>query len=261
MSDFYRGRTALVTGGSSGIGFEIAKLLLKKKAVVVLVASDKIKLERAATELAADGGTKPLYIAKDLSDPQAPQALFDELAARKISVDFLVNNAGFGTYGPFHTTDLQKTQKMIDVNVKALVALTRLFLPGMIVRGFGRVLNVASTASFQPVPIESVYASSKAFVLSFSESVNEELKGSGVGVTCLCPGPTQTAFFERGSFRESAVVRKVKMTADKVAAVGLDALAKRKPLVIAGFTNKLGAFLTRLAPRKFVVKIARKMVE
>lgn len=256
----FEGRTALITGGSSGIGLELAKCFLLEGCEVVLAARDSSKLEKAADTLARTHGRRPSIIPCDLGSSDGPRRLFDEVS-RKFKVDILVNNAGFGVYRPFHEVDLVKTMGMIDVNVKGLVTLTHLFLPRMIRESWGRVLNVASTAAFQAIPGESIYAATKGFVLLFSEGIACELKDTGVKVTCLCPGATDTPFFDHGDIHASRQMRRVMMKPADVAREGVDGLKRGKPLVIAGTLNKLLMAAERLAPRRLVTRLAGKMVE
>jgi len=256
----FRNRTVLLTGGSSGIGWEFAKLFLSDGARVILAASQAPKLEEAAASLEKACGVRPRTIAVDLSSREAVFALRDRLDAEKTTVDVLVNNAGFGLYGPFLSYDADRVRKLVDVNVQAPLLLTRLFAPGMVERGWGRVMNVASTAAFQAIPIESVYAASKAFVLLFSEALADELSGTGVAVTCLCPGPTRTPFFNSEMISSKTVTRNM-MAADEVARAGYRALERGKSLQIAGAKNRTAVFLERFVPRKMVVKLARRVVE
>ena len=186
--------TALITGASSGIGLEMAKLFANDKSNLILVARSQEKLDRLAAELRGDCGVQVRVLTGDLADPQSPQAIFDALAAENLTVDVLVNNAGFGAAGSVAGLPLEKQLDMISVNVAALTHLTRLFLPGMIRHRSGGILNVASTAAFQPGPYMAVYYATKAYVLSFTEALAEEVVGTGVGVTCLAPGPTATGF-------------------------------------------------------------------
>ena len=179
--------TALITGASSGIGCELARLFAADKSDLVLVARRQEKLDQLATELRRDYGVSVRVFAKDLADPQSPQAIFDALAAEGVAVDVLVNNAGFGAAGPVADLPLEKQLDMIQVNVAALTQLTRLFLPGMIQRRSGGILNVGSTAGFQPGPYMAVYYATKAYVLSFTEALGEEVVGTGVRVACLAP--------------------------------------------------------------------------
>ncbi|HTL70882.1 MAG TPA: SDR family NAD(P)-dependent oxidoreductase [Candidatus Eisenbacteria bacterium] len=257
----FSGKTALVTGGSSGIGLELAGLLAAEGAALVLVASDAAKLERARASLEVPGGPKVHAIARDLAQPDAPAEIHAEVARLGLPVDILVNSAGFGMRVEFAHADLGKTLRMIDVNVKALVALTHFFLPRMIAGGWGRVMNVASTAGFQAIPVEACYAASKSFVLLFSEALHDELEGTGVSVTCLCPGATDTAFFRGGDIAASKAITAVMMDSRSVARAGLSALERGRPLVVAGLRNASLVFLERLFPRRWVLKMARRVVE
>ncbi len=260
MSGFFQNKTALITGASSGIGFELAKGLMAEGAHLILVGRDLGKLNEAASALEKQFGRVTSIVSKDLSAPGAPKELFQELKSKNTTVDILVNNAGFGVAGLFHEAPIQKSLGMIDLNVRALTELTYLFTPSMIEKKSGWVLNVASTAAFQPIPTEAVYAAGKAYVLLFSEAIHEELKPAGVSVTCLCPGPTDTPFFGKNILMSRRLKRMV-MTADQVAKVGIEGLKKKKPLVIAGFQNWLGQFSVRFAPRALAPKVARLAVE
>ena len=261
MQDLFRGKTVLITGGSSGIGLDLARIFSKDEAVVILTASNPKKLSLAADELEKNFGRRPYTLTKDLTSSSATKEIFEELASKKLNVDILVNNAGFGVYGKIHSTAVENLEKMTDVNARAVVSLTGLFLPGMIQRSFGRILNVASVAGFQPIPLEATYAATKAFVLTFSEGLSNELKNTGVGVTCLCPGPTDTPFFTRGEIFPSKMMRRSMMKSDVVARIGYEALKKNKTLVIPGFRNKILTLGYRLMPRTWLTQIARKMVE
>lgn len=253
--------TVLITGGSSGIGLELARLFLKDGADVILVASHADKLTSASLELEKEFGKKPLWIMKDLAGIHAAREVFDQVRSQGLDVDVLVNNAGFGVYGKFHEVQLGKFERMIGVNACAAVSLAGLFLPGMVERGRGKILNVASTAAFQPIPIEAVYAATKAFLLHFSEALSNELKGTGVGVTCLCPGPTRTPFFTRGEIFPSKMMQRSMMKSDEVARIGYEALKKNRPLAVPGLMNKFLLLGYRLFPRTWVTRIARKVVE
>ena len=256
----FKNKYVLITGGSSGIGFELARLFLKEEAKIILAAGNADKLSKAAQSLESEFNVRVFSIAKDLSQPEAAGQIHQELASKLIPVDVLVNNAGFGISGLFKDADLNKTLRMIELNAKAPVALTGLFLPYMVHNGFGKSLNIASTAAFQGIPLEALYAASKAFIVNFSEGLAEELKGTGVGVTCLCPGATDTPFFDRGTIVASKVMKRSMMTSRRVAQIGLDALKNNRRLVIAGLRNKILILSERLVPRKLATKLAGRMV-
>lgn len=248
--------TALITGASSGIGLELAKLFAKDGCKLFLVARESQRLREAAESV---GGT---VIARDLADPSSPQAIFDQLSSTPI--DYLVNNAGFGLGGAFSVNDRQTQLDMIQVNVTSLVDLTRLFLPSMLERKSGRILNVASTAAFQPGPLMAVYYATKAFVLSFTEAIAEEVAGSGVTVTALCPGPTASDFQRRARIEHVKLVEKGPMgmmSSAQVAEIGYRGMRQGKVIVIPGFLNKLGVQALRLGPRAIVRKAAKKLQE
>ena len=251
-------QTALVTGGSGGIGLELAKNLARAGFDLVLVARKRDTLEAAAGQLEGKFDVKAHVFAADLRLPDAPQAIFDFLHNENIGIDVLVNNAGFGLGGEFADTAIQRELDMIQVNIAALTHLTKLFIPAMIKRRSGRVLNVASTAAFQPGPLMAVYYATKAYVLSFSEALSEELRNTGVTVTALCPGPTQTDFAEVAQMTNSRLfnVFGVADAAD-VAKYGYDAMMQGKRLAIPGIKNKIIAQANRLAPRALSAKLAR----
>jgi short-subunit dehydrogenase len=241
--------TALVTGASSGIGLEIARVLARDHDLV-LTARSAGKLEALAAEL---GGAR--VIAVDLADPAGPRTLVTEVP----SVDVLVNNAGFGDWGLFADASESKLDEMIELNIGALTRLARAYLPGMVERGQGRVLNVASTAAFQPGPLMAVYYATKAYVLSFTEAIADELKGSGVTATALCPGPVASGFQSGADMGESKLVKGKKlMTAEQCARLAVAGMNKGKPVVITGLTNKLQAMSPRFLPRRFVPGMVRK---
>jgi len=249
---------ALVTGASSGIGYELAKLFAEDGKNTVVVARSQDRLEILKTENEKKSGTKVIVLPKDLSKPDAPQEIFSELEKEHIEVDVLVNNAGYGIYGMFSQTDLPQELNMIQVNITALTHFTKLFMKKMVENKSGWILNVASTAGFAPWPLFSMYAASKAYVLSFSEAIANELQGTGVSVTCLCPGLTETRFLERANAGKARFAKTMKkMDAAKVARVGYTALKKRRVMVIAGLVNSFLMFAWRLAPRKLAPRIVR----
>ena len=261
MSEQARG-TALVTGASSGIGLELATLLARDRHDLVLVARSRERLDAVARGLGEEYGVSVLVLAHDLSDPAAPEALARELAERGVAVDILVNNAGFGVYGPFAETPIAKELEMIQVNVTALTHLTKLLLPAMRARRRGRILNVASTAAFQPGPLMAVYYASKAYVLSFTEALANELDGSGVTVTALCPGPTITEFQKNAGVAQSRLFRSMLvMNAPEVARAGYEGMLRGKRIVIPGLGNRMLVQALRVSPRSVITAAARRLQE
>jgi uncharacterized protein len=244
--------TVLVTGASSGIGRELAKVFAADGCRLILLARKRHALQELADELRQKHKTQSEVITADLAEPAAPTRLFEHLQANGTRVDVLINNAGFGAQGHFVELPLERQLEMIQVNISSLTHLTRLMLPGMIERRRGGVLNVASTASFQPGPGMAVYYASKAFVLSLSEAIAEEVKGSGVTVTALCPGPTATNFAEAAGARFSWRFMKGAMSAEAVARTGYHAFRDGRVVAISGFRNQLLAFSVRLSPRGLV---------
>jgi short-subunit dehydrogenase len=254
--------TALITGGSGGIGFEIAKVLAREGFDLVLVARKRDTLEAAAGQIEGKFGARVQVFAADLGRPDAPQAIFDFLHNENVPIEVLVNNAGFGTGGEFAVTNLERELEMIQVNISALTHLTKLFLPGMIKRKSGRVLNVASTAAFQPGPLMAVYYASKAYVLSFSQALAEELRHSGVTVTALCPGPTATDFAATAGVGDSRLFNAFGIAhADDVAEFGVAAMLHGRRVAIPGIKNKIVAQSSRFAPRAVVTKLSRMAQE
>jgi uncharacterized protein len=248
-------KTVLITGASSGIGLEFASLFAKDGYHLVLNARNETKLKEIAEQLKADYDATVTIAAKDLSLPDSAEELTSELLASGIEVDVLINNAGFAAYGSFDETSWKEEKDMIQVNIMALTALTKHLLPGMIKRNSGKILNVASTAAFQPGPLMAVYYATKAYVLSFSEAINFELRNTNVSVTALCPGATATNFEKRASLESSRLFQSGAMDAQEVALNGYNALMREKSLTIPGFKNKALANLVRFLPRKSVLKI------
>lgn len=230
--------TALITGASSGIGLELARLFAKDGYNLALVARNPTHLENLAKELRSEHQIQVTVIVQDLADPSAPQTIADQLARRSIEVDVLVNNAGTQVYGEFAQAGLERQLDLIQVNLTALVHLTHLLLPNMIRRGRGHILNLGSTGSFAPGPLNAVYCATKAFVLSFSEAIGAELAGTGVTVTALCPGATNTAFITRHGLQDVRVFRNA-MSPVHVAQLGYRALQSGRPLVVVGFLNQV----------------------
>ena len=253
--------TALITGASGGIGHELARLFARDHHNLVLVARSADKLAQVATELQTHSvEVKP--IALDLATPPAPKFLFDQLQREGIAIDILINNAGFGAFGDFAQMPEEEIRGQIDLNITALTALTRLFLPPMLARRSGRIMNVASTAAFQPGPLIAVYYATKAYVLSFSEAIANELRHSGVTVTCFCPGATHTGFAKRAGTEKSRLFKQLgAMSAEKVALDGYRAVMEGRTLAISGVHNWAVAQSTRFAPRKLVTAISRWVAE
>lgn len=252
-------KTALITGASGGIGYDLAKEFASHGYHVVLLARSKEKLEQLAQELSKAYGIQATVLAQDLGAPAAPQQIFEQLEKAGITIDVLVNNAGFASYGFFHELDMQKELEMIQLNVMALVHLTRLFLPGMVARQSGKILNIASTAAFQPGPLMAVYYATKAFVLSFSEAIANELENTGVTVTALCPGPTESGFQARAAMEDSKLVQSGLMDSATVAKAGYEGLMQGKTVVIPGLFNKVGALAPRFVPRSMATRVVRNM--
>ncbi len=241
---------ALVTGASSGIGLEIARILAADHDVV-LVARRLDRLEALAAEVG-----RARVFAVDLSDPSGPRRLVAEVP----SVDVLVNNAGFGDWGPFAKASETKLDEMVELNVGALTRLARAYLPGMIERGHGRILNVASTAAFQPGPLMAVYYASKAYVLSLSEALAEETRGTGVTVTALCPGPTASGFQAGAAMDDSRLVKGRNLpTAASVAAYAVKAMNRGDVVAVPGLLNKVMAASVRMSPRPVIRRVVHRM--
>ena len=256
-------RTALITGASGGIGLELAKLFARDKYALVLVARSKSTMNQLVPELQKLGSPRVLVIGKDLAELEAPDEIFEYTERLGLAIDVLVNNAGFGARGAFSALDLDTQLDMIQLNVVALTHLTKLYLPSMMKRATAaapcRIMNVASTAAFQPGPFMAVYYATKAFVLSFSEAIAEELSGSNVTVTCLCPGATSTGFAERAGMANSKLFKVRVMDATTVAREGYAAMNAGKSLVVTGWKNKLMTLSVRFSPRSVVRKAVRRI--
>ena len=244
-------KVALVTGASAGLGVEFARQLSKRGYRLVLAARRKGRLEALAKEL---GSARSVAI--DLSKKDAATKLLADTEANGEVVDLLVNHAGFGLIGQFAELDATRERQMIDLNVGALSDLCRAVAPGMIARQSGGIINVASTAAFQPGPKMAVYFATKAFVLSLSEALHEELKPHGIKVSCLCPGPTRTEFGDVAGFGGNGMFDRVAMNASEVVEAGLKGFDSNRAVVVTGWVNKVGAASTRFAPRSLVRKIA-----
>lgn len=255
-------KTALITGASGGIGYELAKIFAKNGINLVLVARSKNKLDELKNDLEKQYGISVYTVGKDLSIRESVSELYEETKKQNIPVEYLINNAGFGDFGMFTDTDWDKEERMINLNMKTLTLLTKLYIREMTERGSGKVMNVASTAAFQPGPLMAVYCSTKSYVLSFSQAINNEVKSSGVTVTALCPGPTESGFQDASGMKESKIVTKIKMPSSKtVAEYGYKAMMKGKPVAIHGYMNKILALSVRFMPRNVVVKITRILLD
>lgn len=258
---FFAPKTALITGASSGIGLELAHLFARDGYRLVLLARNRSTLRQIGDDLQERYSITVRIAPKDLAHPATPTELYQELKEAGVLVDVLVNNAGFGLSGAFLSTDWATEAEMLQVNIVAATHLTKLFLPQIRARE-GKVLNVASTAAFQPGPFMSVYYASKAYLLSFSEALSEELEGSGVTVTCLCPGPVATNFQKRAYLQGTAMTNSpLTVDVQTVARMGYEGMKRGKRLVIPGWKNRLGVELLRISPRSTVTKVVRKLQE
>src|SRR6202050_2461936 len=255
-------QTALITGASGGIGYELAKMFAKDHYNLVLVARSGEKLNQLASELQTLHGIRVTVVPVDLAQPAAPKFLFDQLRRERVDVDLLVNNAGFGVFGEFSQIPETEVLDQIQLNMTALTLLTKLFLAPMIERRAGRIMNVASTAAFQPGPLMAVYYATKAYVLSFSEALANELRGSGVTVCCFCPGATHTGFAKHAGIENSRLFKTVgAMPAEKVARQGYRALMQGRTVAISGLHNWIVAQSVRFTPRKIVTAVSRWVAE
>jgi uncharacterized protein len=257
-------QTVLITGASGGIGADFADIFARNGYNLVLIARNDLALEQLAERLTSRYQVSVKVLPKDLSLPNAADEALDFLQNESIKIDVLVNNAGMGTFGPFADTDFIALTQLMNLNIVTVTQLTRLLLPPMLSRKRGKILNVASTAAFQPGPLMAAYYASKAYVLWLSEALANELKGTGVTVTALCPGPVRTGFQKRANMEDSGLLSgKLLSVMDSktVAEIGYKGLMKEKEIVIPGLLNKVGAFGVRVAPRKIVTQITRKIQE
>lgn len=253
-------KTALITGASNGIGLELAIVHASKGDNLVLVARSKDKLETIKKDLETKFKISVYLIAKDLSAPDAALEVYNETIQNNIQVDYLINNAGFGDFGMFYETDWNKELQMINLNITTLTQFTKLYIKDMVKRGNGKIMNVASTAAFQSGPTMAVYFATKAYVLSFSEAVNNEVSDKGVTVTILCPGATESGFQAAAAMEESNLVKGKKLpTSKEVAEFGYKAMMKGQTVAIHGLMNTIMATSVRFTPRPLVVKITRMM--
>lgn len=255
-------KTALITGASSGIGLELAKIHAQKGDNLVLVARSEDKLNKLKQELENLYSIRVSVAPFDLSHTSSAHELFAFTQSLNIKVDYLINNAGFGDFEEFSKSDLNKTVEMIDLNISSLTILTRLYLEGMLESKSGKIMQLASTASFQPGPLMAVYYATKHYVLAFSEAIAEELKDSGVTVTALCPGPTSSGFQNAADLEDSKLVKGKKLpSSEEVALYGYKSMMKGKRVAIHGLQNKLMAFSVRFTPRSWVTALVKKLSE
>jgi uncharacterized protein len=255
-------QTALITGASSGIGRALAQQFAGHGYNLVLVARNEEALEAVGRALGSPRGpdkVRATTIALDLAQPGSATALVEQISARGIQIDVVVNNAGFGLQGDFAELPLERQVEMIQLNVTTVTELTRLLLPGILARGNGGVLNVASTAAFQPGPLMSVYYATKAYVLSFTEGIAEEVVGRGIKVSCLCPGPTETEFARRAAMTTTNLFKAAVMDADDVAREAFEGWNAGKVVIVPGFNNRRGTFVVRLVPRALVRRIVKRL--
>lgn len=260
MDEQSQTKIALITGASSGIGLSLAKIFARENYSLILVSRDENKLQKVKHELEKVSQQKIYIIAKDLSLPTGPREVFDDVQKLDIPINVLVNNAGWGDYGAFAQSHLDKQLNMIDLNVRALTELTHLFLPMLQSQAQGYILNISSILGFVPGPFMSVYSATKAYVLSLGEALREELRGTHASVTTLAPGQTKTNFFRRTLEGSTEPIDIIGMNADDVARIGYQAMIQKKSVVVAGAKNKLFTFFPRFLPRETVAKIARSMI-
>ncbi|MEY3426531.1 MAG: hypothetical protein RL679_1889 [Bacteroidota bacterium] len=254
--------TALITGASNGIGLELAKIHASKGGDLVLVARNKFKLDEIKIELEKQFKISVYTIGKDLSLTNAAQEIYDETNKENIQVDYLINNAGFGDFGMFAETEWNKELQMINLNITSLTHFTKLYLQDMVKRRSGKIMNVASTAAFQSGPTMSVYCATKAFVLSFTEAISNEVIDKGITITALCPGATETGFQAAGGLDDSKLFKDKKLpTAKEVAQYGYASMMKGKIVAIHGIKNYIMSNSIRFIPRSLVLKISRKMLD
>lgn len=254
-----RRHTVLITGATSGIGYELAKLFAQAGFQLVLTARNEPKLRQVAHELSKSFDVTVKTIAKDLSSATAADEIYQEVKRGLLEVDILVNNAGFGAHGLFSDIPLSREIEMMQLNMISLTVLTKHFLKDMLKRNHGKILNVASTASFLPGPLMAVYYATKAYVLSFSEALSSELQGSGVTVTALCPGSTRTGFQKAAGLKDVKFVQMTMMDPERVAKDGYAALMKGKSLVISGLSNQIMISAVRFLPRNFVTRALKQI--
>ncbi len=250
-------KTVLITGASSGIGYELAKIFAKEKYNLVIVARNKIVLEQVKNELEKKHNINIKSIVKDLSEPNSSQEIIEEINKDKIEINILINNAGFGTFGEFTNLSFEKQKSLLEVNVRTLIELSYYFIKEMKKRKEGKILNVASIAAYEPGPYMAMYYASKAFVLSFTESMHKELKPYGISVSALCPGPTETNFEKEAKMDKSKMFKVLLVSKkEKVAYKGYKALMKNKVITIPGLSNKIVVFSSRILPKSVIRNVS-----
>lgn len=250
--------TVLITGASSGIGLELSKQFAKDEFNLILVANNSDRLKEAANIIRQTNKNIVIKtITKNLSLKDTPIEIYNEVKNSKMKVDILVNNAGTQVYGPIHETEIKKQLDLIQVNLLALTHLTMLFLKDMVENGKGKILNVASTGGFAPVPLNAIYCATKAFVLNFSEAIGRDLEGTGVSVTCLCPGATKTDFADKAGIQNIRLFQSFVMDAKTVAQNGYHGLIKNKTIIIPGLYNKLSIMSIRFTPRMWITIVGK----
>ena len=255
-------KTALITGASNGIGLELAKIHASKGGNLVLVARNKTKLDELKNELEGQFNVSVYTIGKDLSEPNSALEVYNETNEQHIHVDYLINNAGFGGFGMLDETEWNKELQMINLNITTLTLFTKLYVQDMVKRRSGKIMNVASTAAFQPGPTMAVYCATKSYVLSFTEALSNEVSSKGITITALCPGATETGFQAAGGLDESELFKGKKLpTAKDVAEYGYSAMIKGKTVAIHGFMNYILSSSVSFMPRALVLKVARKMLD
>jgi short-subunit dehydrogenase len=253
-------RMILITGASSGIGRAFALRYARAGDQVILVARDEARLKAVALECEQLNQHVATIIIADLSDPAAPDMIYQTLQEKKLSIDVLVNNAGFGLWGSFEAMDFDQISAMIQVHITALAKLTQLFLPDMRHRQQGKIVNIASVYSYMPVPLQAVYAATKSFVVSFSLALTNELRDSGITVTAVCPGMTESEFRQRAGIQENETSRRFTMAAETVADISYYAIERGKAVVIPGWKNKLFVGIVRYLPQRFLPSFVRWVV-
>lgn len=255
-----KGKRAIVTGASSGLGTDFARELAARGCPLVLVARREDLLRSLQQEVSGRHGVEAEVVAMDLSAPDAPQALYDRLKASGQAVDVLVNNAGFGLYGRFTEIPWERERNMLELDVVALVHLTKLFVRDMVSRDFGFIMNVASIGAYQPSPLYASYSAAKSFVLNFTEALSYELRGTGVRATALSPGITATEFLKVSGQQATLYQRLMMMKSPDVARIGIDSMVRGKPSVVPGWLNACSAWSNRLIPRRLSAAVAYRLM-